>query len=240
MGLFDKKYCDICGEKIGLLGNRKLEDGNMCKDCAKKLSPFMTDRRQSTLAEIKEHLAYREANKEKVAAFQATKVVGGETKIYFDENKKQWLVTRLRDWRSENPNIMDFSQVTGCILDIDESKTEIYNERADRIHESFNPPRYEYAYAFKMTIHVSSPWFSEIQFRLDDSVINQRGGIAYREAQAKADEIKKTLEQIRDAERETMNAANKPRVAVECPHCHATTMPDANGCCEYCGGALGN
>ena len=26
MGLFDKKYCDICGEKIGLLGNRKLEN----------------------------------------------------------------------------------------------------------------------------------------------------------------------------------------------------------------------
>ena len=60
-----KKFCDICGEKIGLLGNRKLEDGNMCKDCAKLLSPFMTDRRQSTVAEIKEHLAYREANKEK-------------------------------------------------------------------------------------------------------------------------------------------------------------------------------
>ena len=39
MGLFDKKYCDICGEKIGLLGNRKLEDGNLCKDCANQLSP---------------------------------------------------------------------------------------------------------------------------------------------------------------------------------------------------------
>lgn len=35
MGLFDKKICDICGEKIGLLGNRKLDDGNLCKDCAK-------------------------------------------------------------------------------------------------------------------------------------------------------------------------------------------------------------
>ena len=33
MGLFDKKICDICGEKIGLLGNRKLDDGNLCKDC---------------------------------------------------------------------------------------------------------------------------------------------------------------------------------------------------------------
>ncbi|MBR5490035.1 MAG: DUF4428 domain-containing protein, partial [Oscillospiraceae bacterium] len=42
MGLFDafkKKQCDICGGEIGLLGNRKLEDGNMCKNCARKLSP---------------------------------------------------------------------------------------------------------------------------------------------------------------------------------------------------------
>ena len=36
MGLFDKKICDICGEKIGLLGNRKLDDGNLCKDCDEK------------------------------------------------------------------------------------------------------------------------------------------------------------------------------------------------------------
>ena len=54
MGLFDKKYCDICGEKIGLLGNRKLEDGNMCKDCASLLSPWFSDRKQSTVEEIKE------------------------------------------------------------------------------------------------------------------------------------------------------------------------------------------
>ena len=45
MGLFDKKYCDFCGSKIGLLGNKKLEDGNMCKDCASKLSPWFSDRR---------------------------------------------------------------------------------------------------------------------------------------------------------------------------------------------------
>ena len=44
MGLFDKKICDICGEKIGLLGNRKLDDGNLCKDCAKKLSPWFEER----------------------------------------------------------------------------------------------------------------------------------------------------------------------------------------------------
>lgn len=53
MGLFDKKYCDVCGAKIGFLGNRKLEDGSLCKDCAGKLSPFFSDRRNSTVAEIK-------------------------------------------------------------------------------------------------------------------------------------------------------------------------------------------
>ena len=51
MGFFDKKYCDFCGNKIGLLGNRKLEDGNMCKDCASKLSPWFSDRRHTTKAE---------------------------------------------------------------------------------------------------------------------------------------------------------------------------------------------
>ena len=72
MGLFDKKYCDICGEKIGLLGNRKLEDGNLCKDCAKKLSPWFSDRRNSTVSEIKEQLAYREKNRERAAQFRTT------------------------------------------------------------------------------------------------------------------------------------------------------------------------
>ena len=38
--LFEKKECAICGGEIGLLGNRKLEDGNCCKNCAAKLSPW--------------------------------------------------------------------------------------------------------------------------------------------------------------------------------------------------------
>lgn len=45
--LFEKKECAICGGEIGLLGNRKLEDGNMCKACAAKLSPWFDERRHS-------------------------------------------------------------------------------------------------------------------------------------------------------------------------------------------------
>ena len=45
--LFEKKECAICGAEIGLLGNRKLKDGNMCTGCANKLSPWFQDRWQS-------------------------------------------------------------------------------------------------------------------------------------------------------------------------------------------------
>lgn len=50
--LFEKKECAICGGEIGLLGNRKLEDGNMCKACASKLSPWFDERRHSTVEQI--------------------------------------------------------------------------------------------------------------------------------------------------------------------------------------------
>lgn len=238
MGLFDKKYCDICGEKIGLLGNRKLEDGNMCKECAKKLSPFFSERKQSTVEGIKEQLAYREANKEKVAEFQPTKVIGSSAMIVIDEDKRQWLFTRSSRWKNENPDIIDFSQVTGCNLDIDESQDEIYRTNAEGERESYNPPRYSYSYDFNMTIHVNSPWFSKICFRLNGNSIENRLGAEYKCAERDAQEIIDTLSGIRDETRAAAAAEAAPKAAVTCPHCHATTMPDVNGCCEYCGGAL--
>jgi len=239
MGLFDKKYCDVCGDKIGLLGNRKLEDGNLCKECAKKLSPFFSDRRRSTVEEIKEQLAYREANKQDVAAFNPTKVIGGDMKLYFDEDKRQWLATDARSWRSENPDVLSFSQVTGCDIEVEEDRRELMREDKDGNEVSFQPPRYEYYYDFFMTIHVNSPWFSEIRFQVNDDEIENRGSIAYREAQAKANEIKELLTQARDAEREAAVAANAPKRSVVCSSCGATTTLDERGCCEYCGTPVG-
>ena len=95
MGLFDKKYCDICGEKIGLLGNRKLENGNLCKDCAGKLSPFFSDRRNSTVEEIKAQLAYREKNREMLAGFSPYITFDGSKKVYIDPAVEYFIVTGL-------------------------------------------------------------------------------------------------------------------------------------------------
>ena len=53
MGLFSKKNCCICDEKVGLLGGQKLKDGYLCKECKKKLSPFFDDAKESTIEDIK-------------------------------------------------------------------------------------------------------------------------------------------------------------------------------------------
>ena len=49
-----------------------------------------------------------------------------------------------------------------------------------------------------------------------------------------------TLENELAKVRENIAAAAAPTTAVTCPWCGATTIPDANGCCEYCGGAIGH
>ncbi|MGN1408731.1 MAG: DUF4428 domain-containing protein [Eubacteriales bacterium] len=168
MGLFDKKYCDVCGEKIGLLGNRKLEDGNLCKNCAAKLSPFFRERKNSTVAEIKEQLDYREENKARLSSFRATKTFGNSTKIYVDESAGTFIVTRSPDWNSANPDIISFSQVRACNTNISENKNEIMREDADGREVSYNPPRYEYSYDFTVEILVDSKWFSRIEVELSD------------------------------------------------------------------------
>lgn len=171
MGLFDKKYCDICGEKIGLLGNRKLEDGNLCKDCAKKLSPWFSDRRRSTVEDIKGQLAYREENREKAAQFRTTRSFGEEWKVLLDEDHRWFTVTRARDLAEANPDILDFDAITGCRMDIDESRTELTHEDADGKDVSYVPPRYEYSYDFFLIITVRHPYFDEMRFSLNSSSV---------------------------------------------------------------------
>ena len=104
-----KENLQLCGGEIGLLGNRKLEDGNLCKDAAGKLSPFFSDRRASTVEQIAEQLEYREANRQKVAELNVTRTLGCDMKVMLDEDAKRFIVTRNSRWRDANPDVMDFS-----------------------------------------------------------------------------------------------------------------------------------
>ena len=166
-GLFEKKNCDVCGNKIGLLGNRKLEDGNLCKDCAAKLSPWFSERRHSTLAEIKQQLQYREENKNAVALFNTTRTFGKYYKIYLDDNAMKFMVTNSSRIAEANPDMLDFAQITGCDLDINESRSELKQKNAEGKQVSYDPPRYEYSYNFYCTIRVNAPYFDDMRFLLN-------------------------------------------------------------------------
>lgn len=252
MGLFEKKYCSVCGEKIKFLGNRKLEDGNLCKDCANKLSPWFEDRRSSTVEEIKAQLAYREENAKKVEAFTPTHIFGKLTTVQIDHANRQFLIAKTRDIKEENPDILSFDQIIGCDLDIDEDRDEEMRRLDDGSYVSYIPPRFKWYYTFTLTIHVNHPYFDDMKFDLNrgricvesegsgfsvfsSSSFNPRNHPAYVEYEDLAKIIIAALTEMHDISKADAEAANAPKTPVICPYCGATTTPDANGCCEYCG-----
>jgi len=175
MGLFgklmEKKICDVCGEEIKLLGNKKLEDGNLCKNCAAKLSPWFDGRRHSTVEQIKEQLDYRQTNRARAEAFHATRTIGNSaTKFMVDENAGVFTVTASKDFAKDNPDVLDFSQIVACDLDIRENSREL-KRMVDGKSVSYNPPRYEYDYDFYANIRVNHPWFDEMRFALNSGSV---------------------------------------------------------------------
>ena len=166
MGLFDKKICDICGEKIGLLGNRKLDDGNLCKNCAKKLSPWFEERRHSTVEDIKRQLEYRENNKKAVMDFYITRQISTRNyTVFIDDHKKNFTVARKLDV-NENPDIVPLSAIVQCRVEVDRQQIEkTYTKDGKTV--SYQPPIYDYEFDYTMRIKVNTPWFDDMDFRLN-------------------------------------------------------------------------
>ena len=168
MGLFDAKYCSLCGNKLGLLGNTKLADGHLCKACSAKLSPLLTGSKKLTVDDIKEHLEYREKNKLAFNGFSPNYIFGGRKKIYIDDVKKVFVVTSSSDYRAVNADVIPFSAVYNVENEVDEDRDEETYKNAEGKEVSYNPPRYNYKYTFRTTIHVDSRWFSKITLELSE------------------------------------------------------------------------
>ena len=82
----------------------------------------------ATVEEINAQLEYREENKAAVAAFHTTRVLGENTRLLLDEDACKFIVTSERNPVKGNPDVLDFSQVTGCQLDIEENCSEAFKE----------------------------------------------------------------------------------------------------------------
>ena len=155
-----------------MLGNRKLEDGNLCKECAKKLSPWFEERRHSTVDDIKRQLEYRKQNEAKVQNFHITRQIPTKTyNVYIDDTQGNFTIAHNLDTR-ENPDILPLSSIVQCRLDIKQDQIEeTYTKDGETV--SYQPPVYKYEYNYSMKIQVRSPWFDDMNFRLHDFAIEQ-------------------------------------------------------------------
>ncbi len=172
--LFEKKECSICGGEIGLLGNRKLEDGNCCKQCAKKLSYWFDDRRHSTVEQIKAQLQYREENAVALNTFRPTLAFGENETLRVELANGvpvRFVVERTDSYKEENADLVNFRDVMSFNIDVQESDRELKRQNSQGEEVSYNPPRFEYSYDFEAQIRVNHPYFDEISFQLNGQTI---------------------------------------------------------------------
>lgn len=173
MGLFDrfkKQDCEICGKEVGMFGYKKLEDGEICKDCIKLLSPWFDDRRHSTVDQIKQQISYREENRAALVGFRPTMAFGERYTLRAElENgmPTRFVVERTDNYKEENADIISFRDVISFNIDVQESKRELMARNSKGEEISYNPPRYEYSYDFYAEIRVNHPYFDEITFQLN-------------------------------------------------------------------------
>ena len=171
--LFEKRQCSICGKEMGLTERKELSGGNLCDDCAEKLSDwFSTDaRKRSTPQQIQEQLAYREQNRQAVAQFRATRTIGNTTKVYLDEMNRKFMVSSASNLQEDNPDVINASDITNVAVDIDESKHELRTKNEEGRSVSYNPPRYDYSYDFYVDIDVSHPYCSHRRIKVNSSSV---------------------------------------------------------------------
>ena len=189
MGLFDKKICDICGGSMGLITDNKASDGGFCHTCAGKLSPFFHGARNATLQQIREQIAYRETNRQQLNIFNPTQVLGYNTKVYLDPGHNCFVVSKKSDYRAENADIINLSQVLGAVSEVKEHKTEIYQKDSQGHNVSYNPKRYDYKYEIVVTININSPYFNKIEFEVTKDRPHSRTSPDFMTYQQTADQI---------------------------------------------------
>ena len=130
MGLFSKT-CSVCGGTGGLLTSKKLADGILCGECTDKLSPWFSDFKKSTAADIRKQLAYRADNRKELDLFEVTKSWGVKryqvaNQFIFDREHRRFVVVPgpAETFRDRNPDIISFDQVKDVWLEVDEYWTE--------------------------------------------------------------------------------------------------------------------
>ena len=105
--------CAVCGEELTPFGSREIADGLICRNCAKKLSEWLSEETLAamTAEEVIAHLEYRRINRDMLEGFIPAKSAGGKYKLYIDEANESFLISRKRDFVSANADLLKLAAV---------------------------------------------------------------------------------------------------------------------------------
>lgn len=185
MGLFSKKECSICGEKIGMLSGMKLKDGDLCKECKKKLSPFFLDGKDSTVEEIKNQIAAREENYKQLDNLEINKIYGEFGVILIDEKNKKFVavadtsdslfgsqkeVKGIEDIKDKNPDIIDFKDIEDVEIKVMVTSRE-EKQTIDGQQVSYDPPHFTYMIGYDIIIKLKHPYLRLMRISIKNGTV---------------------------------------------------------------------
>ena len=154
MGIFSKKDCSFCGAQSGLLSNRKLADGNICKDCRAQLSPFYDLTNKDTVANVAAQLEYRQRNLSELDRFQPSVAAGDRGKVFIDMNSGKFTFATERELREGNPDLFDLRGLRSCTFYAKETIIKGDEDESDR-----------FDYDFYLKVSVDHPFVRNFSYR---------------------------------------------------------------------------
>lgn len=110
----NENSCAVCGKELTKYGNRNLRDGIVCRNCVKLASPWLNDDdyARRSVEDFRRHLDYREVNQRKLADFQEEKKVEGKYSLYLDEDRRQFVISKRKDFRKDNADVLSYDDIT--------------------------------------------------------------------------------------------------------------------------------
>ena len=135
--------------EIGLLDNRKLEDGNLCRKCAQGLSPWFDKCRGSMAAQIGEQLRDCERNLEELRGFSSSREVGNGGRLMIDEAERRFVVLEDADddLLAVNPALVSLAQVERVELEVEHTSHEEKRMIGGK-NQSYESPRFLHSFDF--------------------------------------------------------------------------------------------
>ena len=187
MGLFDKKFCCVCGSKAGMLTRQKINGDYICGDCRSKCSCHLTWREFEAMSidDVHAHLAYMAENDAMFHnEFRETSSINigilGGTRVISIDDRNGWWVPEGRPTH----DLLTTDQVISYRLELDTRPlSEEDRHKPGRPHMPMPPmgmpgcaPGEEIT-GMKVIVNVDHPWIRVVELNVMNAIFVTDGDI---------------------------------------------------------------